>query len=179
MRNIKTRLAACLLLAAWPVLAAAGATQPKPGDIPPDALGKDRSGAPVTVSQHRGKVVIVTFWASWCGPCRSELPLLGRLQKTVGRDHLEVIAVNYKEPKRDFVGVVRANKDLALTYVHDARGTTSDRYGVQVLPNMFVIAPDGRVAHVHRGYSAEMLDGFIREMLALLPAEVLDRPAGG
>src|SRR3546814_3550694 len=76
--------------------------QPRPGDIPPDVLGNDRDGNPVTVSQYRGKVVIVTFWASWCGPCRRELPVLGKVQSIVGRDHLEVIAVNFKEDRRDF-----------------------------------------------------------------------------
>jgi thiol-disulfide isomerase/thioredoxin len=123
-------------------------------------------------------VVIVTFWASWCGPCRRELPMLGMVQSAVGRDHLEVIAVNYKESRRDFVNVIRANKDVDLTYVHDIRGNIGDSYGVKTLPNMFVVGTDGKVVHVHRGYSAEMLDGFIKEILQLLPTEVLTRPAG-
>jgi thiol-disulfide isomerase/thioredoxin len=152
--------------------------QPTPGEIPPDALGRDRAGNEIRLSQHKGKVVIVSFWASWCGPCRRELPVLGEVQKAVGRDHLEVIAVNYKESRRDFVNVIRANKDVDLTYVHDSRGNISDSYGVETLPNMFVVAADGRVAHVHRGYSAEMLEGFIKEILQLLPPEVLTRPAG-
>ena len=62
--------------------------------------------------------------------------------------------------------------------LHDAKGAASDQYGVQALPNMFVIGRDGRIAHVHRGYSAEMLEGFIGEILALLPEDVLKRPAG-
>ena len=176
--RVATWLAAFLLVASWPLLAADALPQPKPGDIPPDDLGHDRSGAPVNVSQHRGKVVIVTFWASWCGPCRRELPILGNLQRVVGREHLEVIAVNYKEDKRDFNAVIRANKDVALTYVHDKRGAISDRYGVMALPNMFIVGSDGRIAHVHRGYSAEMVDEFVAEMLALLPADVLAKPAG-
>lgn len=153
--------------------------QPKPGEIPPDALGRDRAGNEIRLSQYKGKVVIVTFWASWCGPCRQELPVLGKLQNVVGRDHLEVIAINYKENRRDFINVIRANKDIDLTYVHDLRGTVSDSYGVKTVPNMFIVDTDGKVAHVHRGYSAEMLDGFVKEMLQLLPPEVLSRPASG
>jgi len=175
---LRLGLLCCLLSVGIADAAAAARTQPKPGDIPPDALGRDRAGNDLTVSQHKGKVVIMTFWASWCGPCRRELPVLGYLQKTIGRDYLEVVAINYKEPKRDFQSVIRGNKDVVLTYVHDARSKISDAYGVQALPNMFIINQDGKVAHVHSGYSVDMLEGFIQEMLALLPPEARLRPAG-
>lgn len=179
MGKMRTAWLAGLLAIAMPLGASAPLpSQPEPGEFPPDALGTLK-GQPISVSQHRGKVVIVTFWASWCGPCRRELPLLARLQKTVGRDHLEVIAVNYKEDRRDYVAVLRANREFELTYVHDGSGAISDSYGVRALPNMFVIDRDGKVAHVHRGYSEQMIPGFIQEMLALLPQEALNRPADG
>lgn len=168
------------LLLALPALALADsagkAVQPRPGDIPPDSLGVDRKGNPVTVSQHRGKVVVVTFWASWCPPCRRELPMLANVQSIVGREHMEVVAINVKESRRDFLKVIRANKDIELTYVHDL-GAVSDRYGVSGLPNMFIIDREGRVAHVHRGYSEAVFERFIEEILALLPPEVLAKPA--
>src|SRR3546814_10711103 len=147
-------VAACMaaVLCVLPV-APAGAggdlpPQPRPGDIPPDVLGNDRDGNPVTVSQYRGKVVIVTFWASWCGPCRRELPVLGKVQYIVGRDHLEVIAVNLKEDRRDFNDVIRANKDIDLRYIRDPKRRYSDSYGVNYLPNKFIVDVDGQVAHV-------------------------------
>ncbi|MDR0182254.1 TlpA family protein disulfide reductase [Lysobacter arvi] len=174
-RNIPRGLSAAVL---WLCLSAsASAASPRPGDVPPDALGNDRAGNPVSVSQHRGKVVIVTFWASWCGPCRRELPILGHVQKTVGRDHLEVIAVNLNEPRADFAAVIRANPKLKLTYVHD-KGPAAELYGVTSVPHMFIIDRDGTVAYVHRGYSPEMLEGFVQEMMSLLPPEVLSRAAG-
>ena len=179
IRRTMACLAAGLLLAfLLPAMAGKPPVHPRPGEIPPDELGHSVSGDDVTVSSHKGKVVIVTFWASWCGPCRQELPVLGKLQKAVGREHLEVIAVNFKEDQREFRNVLRANKDIALTYVHDRRGVISDRYGVTSLPNMFIIDREGRIAHVHRGYSPQMLEGFVNEMLELLPEEVLKRPAG-
>src|SRR3546814_10374169 len=64
-------------------------------------------------------------------------------------------------------------------YIRDPKGRISDSYGVNSLPNMFIVDVDGTVAHVHRGYSEEMIDGFIKEMLALLPPEALAKPANG
>ena len=170
-----------LLLAGCALGANAGELKPQPraGDIPPPILGKLHGGnTEVNLETYRGKVVIVTFWASWCGPCRRELPVLAHFQKVIGHDALEVIAVNFKEPRQDFLGMLRANRKFQLNYVHDGKGIASDEYGVQSLPNMFVIDRDGRIAHVHRGYSPEMLEGFIQEIMALLPEDVLKRPAG-
>ena len=167
----------CLWLAA--LLAASSgvqaAEQPGIGEAPPTIGLKDRGGNVIDLAALQGKVVVVTFWASWCGPCRRELPMLGKVQEVVGREHLEVIAVNFTEPRRDFNAVIRANKDLDLTYVHDERGIVSDRYGVTALPNMFIIGQDGLIAQTHRGYSENVLQSFMQELLELLPEEALQR----
>lgn len=174
-------LAICLTVLALPLHAGDTATPPAVGELPPQELGKQWRGGPVNLADHRGKVVIVTFWASWCGPCRKELPILAHFQKAVGRDALQVFAINYKESPEDFHGIVRANREFDLDYIHDRRGRTSDLYGVRSLPHMFILDQEGRVAHVHRGYSEELLPGIVKELLALLPEEVRNRPtaAGG
>src|SRR3546814_12309476 len=122
--------------------------QPRAGDIPPYVLGNDRDGNPVTVSQYRGKVVIGTFWASWCGPCRRELPVLGKVHSIVGRDHLEVIAVNFKEDRRDFNAVIRSNKDIDLAHIRNPRVRNGDSYGVNSLLTLLFVDVDGKVATV-------------------------------
>jgi len=162
------------LLAASPCVQAADAVkQPGIGEVPPPITLKDREGDPVDLDALKGKVVVVTFWASWCGPCRRELPMLGHVQKLVGREYLEVIAINMKEPRSDYLSVLRANKDLDLTFVHDVRGVVTDRYGVTALPNMFIIGQDGLIVQTHRGYSEAVLESFARELMALLPEEAL------
>ena len=164
------------LLAVSPCVQAADAVkQPAIGELPPPITLKDREGDPVDLDALKGKVVVVTFWASWCGPCRRELPMLGHVQKLVGREYLEVIAINMKEPRSDYLGVLRANKDLDLTFVHDVRGVVTDRYGVTALPNMFIIGQDGLIAQTHRGYSENVLQSFMQELLELLPEEALQR----
>lgn len=102
--------------------------------------------------------------------------MLANIQSIVGREHMEVVAINVRESRRDFLKVIRANKNIQLTYVHDP-GAVSDQYGVSGLPNMFIIDREGRVAHVHRGYSEAVFERFIEEILALLPPEVLAKPA--
>lgn len=103
--------------------------------------------------------------------------MLGRFQQVVGRDALEVIAVNFKEPRREYNAVVRANRGIDVTWVHDAKGRVSDEYGVESLPNMFILDHDGKVAFTHVGYSEESLPKIIEEILGLLPEEVKSRPA--
>ncbi len=172
------------LLLAWLCLASLSAfaadklpAPPAVGELPPQLLGKNRNGDPVDLADYRGKVTIVTFWASWCGPCRRELPVLGHFQNAVGRDALEVIAVNFKEPREDYRAVVRANKNIDLTYVHDMHGSVSDQYGVNSLPHMFILDHDGKVAYTHRGYSEESIPGIVEEILSLLPEDVKRRPS--
>ena len=67
------------------------------GDYPPEDLGRDASGNRIHLSDYRGKIVIVSFWASWCGPCRKEIPVLAQIQKLGTRGKIAVFAVNWQE----------------------------------------------------------------------------------
>lgn len=167
-----------ILLCGVLAMASAHAAPPRAGDVPPGALGVDRSGQPVNLADHHGKIVVVTFWASWCGPCRRELPMLEGLQKVVGKDALQVFAINWKEPRPDFLRVVRDRSWPRLDYLHDAKGELASEYGIVAVPQMFVIGHDGTVAFTHRGYTAEKLPGILDQILELLPDEIRNRPAG-
>ena len=149
------------------------------GEVPSPLLGNAHGGGPVDLRDYGGRVVIVTFWALLVRSLPQGAAGAGALPEGHRPcDALEVIAGNFKEPRQDFLGILRANRDLDLTYVHDSRGVASDLYGVEALPNMFIIGRDGKLAHVHRGYSENMLKGFIAGMMELLPPDVLSRPAG-
>lgn len=165
---------ACVLLTAIPAWAA----PPARGEVPPQALGNDRKGNPVNLADQRGKVVIVTFWASWCGPCRKELPILAHLQQVVGEDALKVYAVNWGESRLEVSRLIRQRDWPKLDYLHDPAGALAEQYGIVAVPHMFIIGRDGQVAHAHRGYSEASLPRIMQEIIDALPEEVRNRQAG-
>lgn len=156
--------------------ASQGGVSPKPGEIPSPALGQARAGGPVNLEAMRGKVVIVTFWATWCGPCMRELPVLDHFQRVVGADALQVVAINFKEDRRTFTDFVRRFRNNDIVWVHDANGSLGDDWGIKTLPRMFAIDQDGKVAFTHVGYSHEALPKITEQVLALLPEEIRSRP---
>lgn len=136
-------------------LMAAGMAQATPGvgQVAPDWLGKTPQGEDVRISDRRGKVVVVSFWASWCGFCRSQLPVLEALQQAVGREHLEVVVVNYQEPPRTYRELVRKFRGLTVTLTHDRDGAISQAYGVTAVPRIVMVDKAGRVGWTHSGHS--------------------------
>jgi len=150
------------------VAAAATHAAPEVGDAPPDYLGKTPDGEEVRISDRRGKVVLVSFWASWCGYCRQQFPVLDTFQRHVGRDRLEVIVVNFKEPLRDYRQVLRQARSSPVTWTHDRDGAISDAYGVNAVPRLFVIDKYGGLALTRAGYSEEQLPALIDTVNELL-----------
>lgn len=127
------------------------------GEAPPDSLGVTPKGEEIRISDRRGKVVVVAFWASWCGYCRKQLPVLEAIQQAAGRERLEVVLVNFKEPPQTYREIVRKLKRATLTLTHDRDGTISDAYTVDSVPRLFMIDKAGRVGWTHYGYSEESL----------------------
>jgi thiol-disulfide isomerase/thioredoxin len=138
------------------------------GSVPEDLLGKDVAGKTIRVSDYQGKVVIVSFWASWCGPCRKELPVLASVVKQVGPDQLKVVAINYRDEQKPFRMVVDVLKDYPITILRDQNGKAARKFEVSGIPRMIVIGRDGKVAADHTGYGEDALPGLIKELNQLL-----------
>ena len=141
-------------------------------DIPPSYLGTDREGNEVKLDDKIGKVVVVTFWASWCPPCLKEIPILDAIQKQVGKDQLEVIAVNFKEDRRRYRKLIKKMTEVSVTMTHDKRGSISQKFGVNAIPHMFMVDKTGKVAHVHLGYDETMLNQIVDELNTLLEQQI-------
>lgn len=157
-------LAAALLCMAMPAGAKLDA-----GTTPPDYLGKTPDRDEIHISQFKGRVVVVTFWASWCGPCRRELPALDALKKTAG-DRAEIIAVNVKDTAEDYRLIRRQLKGTALTFTHDRDGKISEAFKVTSYPNLYVIDQAGVIARVHVGFGEDSMNEIIDDINALLVA---------
>jgi thiol-disulfide isomerase/thioredoxin len=166
-------LSACLLLAAFQAVAATPAMPaPAIGDMPPAALGKDGRNDAIDLSAYRGKVVIVTFWASWCGYCLKELPALNALQEQAGDQWLKIIAVNVMDDTADYRAMTRQMRDYKLVMTRDRDGAIAAGYGVKAYPNLWMIDPQGKVASHHVGYGEDSLQALIDEIKRLLTAEM-------
>ncbi len=137
-----------------------------PGSVPPAALGFTRAGDEIDTTRFAGRVMVVTFWASWCGPCRAELAMLERLQQ-VAKERVKVVAVNIEE-REVFRSVSRELNSFTITLTNDPRQVFAGAYGVKGIPHMVIIGKDGKVISVHRGYSEEALDGLLAEINAAL-----------
>lgn len=161
MRGVFVMLATLLVCAP-------AAARLKQGDVPPDLLGLDKDGKEIRVSALRGKVVIVTFWASWCGYCKKALPVLENIQRAAGKAQLEVVVVDHKEPKRDFTRIRRQLRDLQSTLTHDPDGALGDAFGVNGVPHTVLIDRAGAVAYVHGGYSDDVGALMIEDLNELL-----------
>ena len=171
--------AVCLSLGLALASTAAHSGELKVGDMVPDDLGRDAAGNRIHLSDYRGKLVIVSFWASWCGPCRKELPVLAAIQKTGTRDKIAIFAVNWRESSDQFRQIRRTLKNFDLTLVSDESGRFGRQYAVDGIPHMVVIGRDGRIAAVHVGYGESEIPVLVDEINSLWnkPAEP-ERPEG-
>ena len=103
-----------------------------------------------SLRSYRGKVVVLNFWASWCAPCKSETPLLERLQRQIASRGGTVLGVNYRDTTGDANAFARK---YGLTYpsLRDVDGDLANDYGTRALPETFVIDRQGKITAVSRG----------------------------
>jgi len=102
------------------------------------------TGRPVRLEDFRGRVVLLNFWATWCVPCRDEMPALETLSRELGPKGLAVVGVNFKESKGEIQEFVREH-GLGFPMLLDARGKVAEQYQVRALPVTFLVDRRGMV----------------------------------
>jgi peroxiredoxin len=120
----------------------------------PDFQLTSLAGDPVALKGLRGKKVVVSFWASWCGPCRMELPDLQAFYEKYHADNknFEIVAISTDDARHEAERYVREAK-LTFPVLWDEHGVTQEAYGVDAIPTMFVIDEYGKVIQTDSGYS--------------------------
>ena len=164
-----TRFMKSVLAAAAALLLAGGVTAGVVEGPAPDFTLKSDSGKNLKLSEHRGEVVLINFWASWCGPCRQEMPLLSELHDKYKSLGFTVLGVNVEQDSSDAKKLL---KDMpgSVPVLFDNNSTVSKQYDVVAMPSTVLVDRNGKMRYLHKGYKPgeediylEMVRSLIRE----------------
>ena len=117
----------------------------------PNFTLKSLTGKNLKLSEMTGNVVLINFWASWCGPCREEMPLLNDLHKKYEPLGFTVLGVNVEEDARNARGFLK-NFPVDFPVLLDNKNSVSKKYNVIAMPTTVVLDRDGNVRYLHKGY---------------------------
>jgi thiol-disulfide isomerase/thioredoxin len=154
-------LAAALLATAWPASATDGAVP-----APQFSLAS-RGGGEVSLADLKGQVVMINFWASWCGPCRQEFPALDQIYAKYKPMGFTLVAINVESEKADAEKFLSATP-ASFPILFDPDNTVSGRYGVSAMPTTVLVDRQGRVRWQHRAYKPGDEAKYIEQIRAAL-----------
>jgi thiol-disulfide isomerase/thioredoxin len=117
----------------------------------PDFTLKSRSGENVKLSELRGEVVMINFWASWCGPCRQEMPLLEDLYSKYSDLGFTLLGVNVEEDSSKADELLR-EIPVSFPVLFDNKNEVTKLYKVVAMPSTIMVDRDGNMRYLHRGY---------------------------
>lgn len=137
------------------------------GQTAPDFALKSSTGENMRLSEYRGDVVMVNFWATWCGPCRQEMPLLDELYQRYSRVGFNLLGVNIDDDSRRAMQMI---EELGVNFpvLFDARKRVSELYDVDAMPVTVIIDREGTVRYVHQGYKPGYEDKYLTQIRSLL-----------
>ena len=134
----------CLMLGTF--AAHGGELKPWTGGATPPLALKDPAGKAHDLAAYRGKVVLVNFWATWCAPCRAEMPSMQALRQRLADKGFEVLAVNLMESEEK-IAAFRESELIDLPVLMDRDGAAARRWNVRMLPVSFVIDRRGAIRY--------------------------------
>ena len=147
--------------------AAAADLKPWTGGPAPELTLQDLAGKEHRLADYRGHVVLVNFWATWCVPCREEMPSIDRLRSSLKGKPFEVLAVNLAEPLSR-IEKFAAAVPVGFPLLRDRDGEVSKAWKAKLLPASFLIGRDGRIRYVAYGeldWSSDAVRARVVELL--------------
>ena len=169
MKGLRTTVPGTSLLGAILVIFTAStlAASSLEGQVAPDFVLKSATGENLRLSEYRGDVVLINFWATWCGPCRQEMPLLDDLYGRYQRVGFNLLGVNIDEDSRRAMQMVQ---ELGVNFpvLFDENKEVSKLYEVEAMPVTILVDREGIVRHVHHGYKPGYEEKYLTEIRSLL-----------
>ena len=137
------------------------------GQTAPDFALKSSTGENLRLSEYRGDVVMINFWATWCGPCRQEMPLLDELYSRYERVGFNLLGVNIDDDSRRAMQMI---EELGVSFpvLFDARKEVSKLYEVEAMPVTVLVDREGNVRYVHHGYRPGYEEKYLDQVRSLL-----------
>jgi thiol-disulfide isomerase/thioredoxin len=124
-------------------------------------------GKPVNLADYKGQVVMLNFWASWCGPCRQEMPILEQMHKQYHSKGFTLVGVNVEPDSRAALKWLKG-MPVSFPILFDHESVASKLYEVQGMPNTVIIDRQGRVRFIHRGYQAGEENEYLDQIRSLI-----------
>ncbi len=137
------------------------------GKPAPDFVLKSSTGANLRLSEYRGDVVMINFWATWCGPCRQDMPLLDQLYSRYQRVGFSLLGVNIDDDSSRAMDMIH-ELGVSFPVLFDARKEVSKLYDVDAMPVTVLVDREGNVRHVHKGYKPGYEEMYLDQIRSLL-----------
>jgi peroxiredoxin len=140
------------------------------GDRAPDfAAAALSGGGTVGLSEYRGKIVYLDFWASWCAPCLTAVPEIEKIRSEFPAEAFQIVAVNLDRKKKKALRFLEKHP-VGYPNASDPKGRLPDLFGVETMPTSYLIDAKGVIRYVHRGFKASDASILRREIRKLLAA---------
>ena len=137
------------------------------GQPAPDFALKSSTGENLRLSEYRGDVVMINFWATWCGPCRQEMPLLDELYSRYQRVGFNLLGVNIDDDSGRAMDMIR-ELGVSFPVLFDDQKQVSRMYDVDAMPVTVLVDREGTVRFVHQGYKPGYEEKYLDQVRALL-----------
>jgi cytochrome c biogenesis protein CcmG/thiol:disulfide interchange protein DsbE len=133
----------------------AGASSNQVGAPLPPIKVDSLAGKPIDVASYRGRVLLLDVWASWCGPCKQELPMLDAMAKRLKGQGVEILAVSVDQERENVDKFMQHHGRWSLTVAHDPKGVIAERLQPDKMPTSYIVDRAGIVRYVNAGFVPE------------------------